>query len=165
MKQTIKLKESELKRMIAESVKRVLMEDLDNIKSWMWKKKNLPKSKHSGNIADDAIQSVKRENKKPYNPYTYNKRNFHLQSPEYGSKDFDKMYNADDGWVMGKIQRDIENMKSYLMGEKNYDEAHLYLMGYDDDSIHLAKKYGLTKYYQYLEDLYKMVIQKRKSEI
>ena len=29
----------------------------------------------------------------------------------------------------------------------------------------MAKKYGLTKYYQYLEELYKKVIQKYESEI
>lgn len=166
MKKTIRLTESELRNMITESVKRVLNESLTNdIKSKFWKMKNLPKVKPFDEIENQVIQQNKRDNKKPYNPYTYNKQNFHQESPEYGSKEFDKMYNADDGWVMGKIQRDIKNMKSYLNGEKTYDGSFMYLIGNDYDSIHMAKKYGLTKYYQYLEELYKKVIQKHESEI
>lgn len=166
MKKTIRLTENELRNMISETVKSIINEGLTNsIKSEFWKMKNLPKVNPFSKIENQAIQQTRRDNQKPYNPYTYNKQNFHQESPEYGSKEFNKMYNADDGWVMGTIQRDIRNMKSYLNGEKTYDESFMNLIGHDTDSIHLAKKYGLSKYYQYLEDLYKKVIQKYKSEI
>ena len=166
MKKSIRLTENELRKIISETVKFVINESLTNsIKSEFWKMKNLPKVNPFGKIENQSIQQTKRDNQKPHNPYTYNKQNFHQQSPEYGSKEFNKMYNADDGWVMGKIQRDIKNMKSYLNGEKTYDESFMNLIGNDFDSIHLAKKYCLSKYYQYLEELYKKVIQKYKSEI
>ena len=166
MKKTIRLTESELRNMISETVKSVINEGLTNdIKSKFWKMKNLPKVNPFDEIENQVIQQNKRNNQKPYNPYTYNKQNFHQESPEYGSEEFNKMYNADDGWVMGKIQRDIRNMKSYLNGEKSYDESFMHLIGNDFDSIHLAKEYGLSKYYQYLEELYKKVMQKYKSEI
>lgn len=56
-------------------------------------------------------------------------------------------------------------MKSYLNDERSYEESNLQLIGYEYDSINLAKEYGLDKYAQYLDVLYKKVIQKRKSEI
>ena len=168
MKKTIRLTEYELRTMISETVKSVIYKGLTNdIKSKFWKMKNLPKVNPFDEIENQVIQQHKRDNQKPYNPYTYNKQNFHQEEPEYGSEEFDKMYNADDGWVMAKIQRDIRNMKSYLNGKKTYDESLMYLIGNDNDydSIQMAKRYGLTKYYQYLDELYKKVIQKHESEI
>jgi len=149
-------------------VQTILSEDFgNNIKSTLWKAKNLP-IPNPFNMNDpysNAIELSKRDNKKPYNPYTYNKTNFHDVSPEYGTKEFDNMYNADDGWVMNTIQRDISNMKKYLNGEKGFNELPLSHIGDDEHgSMALAKKYGLTKYYEYLQDLYNQVVQKYKSE-
>lgn len=146
------IKESRLREMIAESVKKVLKEGFgDNIKSALWKAKNLP----------PKYDYVKRQNALPHNPYTYNKRNFHDSSPEYGTKEFDKMYKADDGWVMGNIQRDIENMKAYLNGESEFDNI---LMGFVPKDIKMAEEYGLPKYSQYLKELYGKVKDKHQSE-
>lgn len=152
--------------MITEISKRVLNEGvLDRVKSGLWKAKNLPKVNPFKKSEDIFVQQNIRDNKRPYNPHTYNKNNFHSDTPEYGSKEFNKMFNSDDGWVMGVIQRDIRNMKSYLNGETSYEDSILQLMGGDNDSISLAKKYGLDKYAEYLNRLYKEVIQKHKSEV
>jgi hypothetical protein len=168
MKRKIRLTESDLHNIVKESVRRILSEDFGNsIKSTLWKAKNLPITNPfaTKDPYSNAIELSKRDNKKPYNPYTYNKTNFHDVSPEYGTKEFDNMYNADDGWVMSTIQRDISNMKKYLNGEKGFNELPLSHIGDDEHgSMALAKKYGLTKYYEYLQDLYNQVVQKYKSE-
>ena len=152
MKKRIRLTEQDLHRVIKEAVKKMLSEGFgDKIKSTLWKVKNVaPKN-----------NDIKRRNALPYNPYTYNKRNFHDDSPEYGTNEFDKMYNADDGWVMGYIQRDIRNMKAYLDGKYKYEELPLYFVPKD---IEMAEEYGLQKYSQYLEYLYGKVKEKHQSE-
>ena len=76
MKQRVRLTESELRKMISETVRSVINESLTNdIKSGFWKIKNLPKVNPFGKIENQAIQQTKRDNQKPYNPYTYNKQN------------------------------------------------------------------------------------------
>ena len=104
---------------------------------------------------------VKQQNALPHNPYTYNKRNFHDSAPEYGTKEFDKIFKADDGWVMGHILRDIDNMKAYLNGESEFDGQ---LMGFVPKDIKMAEEYGLTKYSQYLQQLYGKVKEKHQSK-
>ena len=64
------------------------------------------------------------------------------------------MYNADDGWVMGHIQRDIDNMQKFLKGENEYNET---LMGFVPKDIQMANEYGLTKYAEYMKQLYNEV--------
>ena len=145
MKYTIS--EARFKEIIKESIEEGIA---DAIKSGLWKAKNVYTQSND----------VKRQNTKPYNPYTYNKKNFHQSSPDYGTKEFNKMYNADDGWVMGHIQRDIDNMQKFLKGENEYNET---LMGFVPKDIQMANEYGLTKYAEYLKQLYQSVQQKMNS--
>lgn len=64
------------------------------------------------------------------------------------------MYNADDGWVMGHIQKDIDNMKKFLNGEVAGINRSI------PNTISMAEEYGLTKYAEYMKQLYKEVQQK-----
>lgn len=144
MKYTIS--ETRLREIIRESIEEGIG---DAIKSGFWKIKNVYTKPNW----------VKRENEKPHNPYTYNKKNFHSDEPEYGTTEYKKMYNADDGWVMEYIQRDIENMKNFLNGTlRNTDVLKLI-----PDTIEMADEYGLTKYSEYLKKLYSQVKQKINS--
>lgn len=138
------ISESRFKEIIKESIEEGIA---DAIKSGLWKAKNVYAQSND----------VKRQNAKPYNPYTYNKKNFHQSSPDYGTKEFNKMYNADDGWVMGHIQRDIDNMQNFLKGENEYNET---LMGFVPKDIQMANEYGLTKYAEYMKKLWQAVQQK-----
>lgn len=144
MKYTIS--ESRFKQIIKESIEEGIA---DAIKSGLWKAKNVYMQPND----------VKRENTKPYNPYTYNKKNFHID-PEYGTKEYDSMYNADDGWVMGFIQRDIDNMQKFLN-----DETETVAMSKSiPNDISMAEEYGLTKYAEYMKKLYQKVQQKMNSK-
>ena len=136
MKYTIS--ESRFKEIIKESIEEGIA---DAIKSGLWKAKNVYTQSND----------VKRQNTKPYNPYTYNKKNFHQSSPDYGTKEFNKMYNADDGWVMGFIQKDIDNMKKFLNGEVAGINRSI------PNTISMAEEYGLTKYAEYMKQLYNEV--------
>ena len=138
MKYTIS--EARFKEIIKESIEEGIA---DAVKSGLWNAKNV--YTHSND--------VKRQNAKPYNPYTYNKKNFHQSSPDYGTKEFNKMYNADDGWVMGHIQRDIDNMQKFLNGEVET----LAMSNSIPKDISMAKEYGLTKYAEYMKQLYNEV--------
>lgn len=138
MKYTIS--ESRFKQIIKESIEEGIA---DAIKSGLWKAKNVYMQPND----------VKRENTKPHNPYTYNKKNFHID-PEYGTKEYKSMYNADDGWVMGHIQKDIDNMRKFLNGEVAGINRSI------PDTISMAEEYGLTKYVEYMKKLYKEVQQK-----
>ena len=102
---------------------------------------------------------VKRENTKPHNPYTYNKKNFHQSSPDYGTKEFNKMYNADDGWVMGFIQRDIDNMQKFLNGD-----AETVAISRSIPKIFLCGGIWSDKYSEYMKKLWQAVQQKIKNE-
>ena len=144
MKYTIS--ESRFKEIIKESIEEGIA---DAIKSGLWKAKNVYTQPNY----------VKRENTKPHNPYTYNKKNFHKSSPDYGTKEFNKMYNADDGWVMGFIQRDIENMQKFLNG----DAETVAISRSIPKDISMAEEYGLTKYAEYMKKLWQAVQQKIKN--
>ena len=135
MKYTIS--ESKFKQIIKESIEEGIA---DAIKSGLWKAKNVHMQPNY----------VKRENTKPHNPYTYNKKNFHID-PEYGTKEYKSMYNADDGWVMGFIQKDIDNMKKFLNGEVAGINRSI------PNTISMAEEYGLTKYAEYMKQLYNEV--------
>lgn len=135
MKYTIS--ESRFKEIIKESIEEGIA---DAIKSGLWKAKNVYMQPND----------VKRENTKPHNPYTYNKKNFHVD-PEYGTKEYKSMYNADDGWVMGFIQKDIDNMKKFLNGEVAGINRSI------PNTISMAEEYGLTKYAEYMKQLYNEV--------
>lgn len=135
MKYTIS--ETRFKEIIKESIEEGIA---DAIKSGLWKAKNVHMQPND----------VKRENTKPYNPYTYNKKNFHID-PEYGTKEYKSMYNADDGWVMGFIQKDIDNMKKFLNGEVAGINRSI------PNTISMAEEYGLTKYAEYMKQLYNEV--------
>lgn len=137
MKYTIS--EARFKEIIKESIEEGIA---DAIKSGLWKAKNVYMQPNY----------VKRENTKPHNPYTYNKKNFHI-NPEYGTKEYNSMYNADDGWVMGFIQRDIDNMQKFLNGEA---ETAAMSKSIPKD-IQMANEYGLTKYAEYMKQLYNKV--------
>lgn len=137
MKYTIS--EARFKEIIKESIEEGIA---DAIKSGLWKAKNVYMQPNY----------VKRENAKPYNPYTYNKKNFHINL-EYGTKEYNSMYNADDGWVMGFIQRDIDNMQKFLNGEA---ETAAMSKSIPKD-IQMANEYGLTKYAEYMKQLYNKV--------
>ena len=137
MKYTIS--ESRFKEIIKKSIDERIA---DVIKSGLWKAKNVYMQPNY----------VKRENAKAYNPYTYNKKNFHI-NPEYGTKEYNSMYNADDGWVMGFIQRDIDNIQKFLNGE-----AETVAMSKSiPKDIEMANEYGLTKYAEYMKQLYNEV--------
>lgn len=135
MKYTIS--EARFKEIIKESIEEGIA---DAIKSGLWKAKNVYTQSNY----------VKRENTKPHNPYTYNKKNFHID-PEYGTKEYKSMYNADDGWVMGFIQKDIDNMKKFLNGEVAGINRSI------PNTISMAEEYGLTKYAEYMKQLYNEV--------
>lgn len=135
MKYTIS--EARFKEIIKESIEEGIV---DAIKSGLWKAKNVYMQPNY----------VKRENTKPHNPYTYNKKNFHID-PEYGTKEYKSMYNADDGWVMGFIQKDIDNMKKFLNGEVAGINRSV------PNTISMAEEYGLTKYAEYMKQLYNEV--------
>lgn len=135
MKYTIS--ETRFKEIIKESIEEGIA---DAIKSGLWKAKNVHMQPND----------VKRENTKPHNPYTYNKKNFHID-PEYGTKEYKSMYNADDGWVMGFIQKDIDNMKKFLNGEVAGINRSI------PNTISMAEEYGLTKYAEYMKQLYNEV--------
>ena len=144
MKYTIS--EARFKEIIKESIEEGIA---DAIKSGLWKAKNVYTQSND----------VKRQNAKPYNPYTYNKKNFHQSSPDYGTKEFNKMYNADDGWVMGFIQRDIDNMQKFLNG----DAETVAISRSIPKDISMAEEYGLTKYAEYMKKLWQAVQQKIKN--
>ena len=55
---------------------------------------------------------------------------------------------------MGHIQRDIDNMQKFLKGENEYNET---LMGVVPKDIQMANEYGLTKYAEYMKQLYNEV--------
>lgn len=141
MKYTIS--EARFKEIIKESIEEGIA---DAIKSGLWKAKNVYTQSND----------VKRQNAKPHNPYTYNKKNFHVD-PEYGTKEYKSMYNADDGWVMGFIQKDIDNMKKFLNGEVAGINRSI------PNTISMAEEYGLTKYAEYMKQLYNEVQSKIKN--
>ena len=129
---------------------------------------------------DDEI----RENKNVHEGLfkTYNQRHTYKygEHPEYQSKEWRKMYGVNknnvkkfgaskdsDGYVIGVIQRDIQNLGDIVSGKINPFEPSANVNDGDtvgnvalmlsDHGLEMAKEYNLPKYYEYLQQLRKQV--------
>ncbi|MBR1712486.1 MAG: hypothetical protein IJ722_03700 [Alloprevotella sp.] len=151
MKKVIRIKESELRNMIYESVREMVEEGdfLNQIKSGLWK---------SANALPNLINNSTDER----NPYTYNKKHFYYDMPDKNSKEYQKLQNADDGLLVNSIILYCEHMKEYLKGETNdISDRGMWEIR---NCIRRSEECGLTRYADYMKDLYGLVKHKRGRE-
>lgn len=124
MKRTIKLKESELKRMISESVRRVLKESLTDDDAFMYNYRDAMSDYYDNDPRDDYSPGKKGDNEYSWDEFAYQNANTPLIK-QYRQKTMNDMQfnrNLKKYWNKKDNERGRKIMKNWVNGKRSLDD-------------------------------------------